>query len=182
MFIIQDAELSHNLTLLSVLSHTMSLLTVTFTGLLASHLQRMASQCRSVVQTFLCVDVVKHYCPCSVCVCGTLASLYVCMKGNMYGRLSHWFNTRVSNHRCVEHSAETQHTWHFGNTGSQERSILICIFLALLEVFSKMKYEPKALESLVQLYKIFQLYTCHSACADFGDSWSFYTLFGIFKK
>lgn len=183
MFIIQDAELSHNLTLLSVLSHTMSLLTVTFTGLLASHLQRMASQCRSVVQTFLCVDVVKHYCPCSVCVYVVLWLLCmyawkeICMDGWVTGSTLEFLTTDVWNTVLKLNTPDI-----LGTLEVKRGVSWYVFFLALLEVFSKMKYEPKALESLVQLYKIFQLYTCHSACAYFGDSCSFYTLFGIFKK
>lgn len=152
MFIIQDAELSHNLTLLSVLSHTMSLLTVTFTGLLASHLQRMASQCRSVVQTFLCVDVVKHYSPCSVCVYVVLWLLCmyawkeICMDGWVTGSTLEFLNTVLKlNTPDILGTLEVKRgvSWYV-------------FFLALLEVFSKMKYEPKALV----LYNCTRYFSC----------------------
>lgn len=76
MFIMQDAQLSHDLTLLS--SYSTSLLTVMSSGLLASHFQRMASQCRSL---FILLGN-RFAVACGVCVCGcsTLAPLYVCMK------------------------------------------------------------------------------------------------------
>lgn len=63
MFTIQDAQLFHDLTPLSVLSDVTSLLSVTFfTGLLASHPELMASQCR----LFLFFLSLNHL----VCGCG----------------------------------------------------------------------------------------------------------------
>ena len=101
MFIIQDAQFSHDLTLLCPLLHHVTAhgdvhrasgITLTKNGITVQS---------SVLQPFLCASVQKHHRPCSVCMCGcsTLASLYVCMKGTTYGRLSHWFNPTVSNQR-----------------------------------------------------------------------------------
>lgn len=84
MFIMQDAQLSHDLTLLS--SYSTSLLTVMSSGLLASHFQRMVSQCRSL---FILLGN-RFAVACGVCVCGcsTLAPLYVhenkCLCGFKY--------------------------------------------------------------------------------------------------
>lgn len=116
MFIIQDAQFSHNLTLVSVLSHVMSLLKVTFTGLLASHFWRMASQCRYLFLYPFCVWMWQSIIARAVCVVVVvlwLLCMYVCMKQTTYGRLSHWFNTTVSTHRCVEYSAETGHVMFY---------------------------------------------------------------------
>lgn len=108
MFIIQDAQFSRNLTLLSVLPSTTSLLTVMLHR--ASGIT-LAKNGITVQISLLCV---------CVCVCGMwqsviaravcvvvvlLASLYVCMKGIVYGRLSHWFNTTVLNRSVVGYSA-----------------------------------------------------------------------------
>lgn len=71
LFIIQESQLLLNLTPPFVLSYTTSLLTVTFTGLLASHFQRMASQCR-FVQPFCVWMWPKSIIACALCV-------YVCL-------------------------------------------------------------------------------------------------------
>lgn len=73
MFIMQDAQLSHDLTLLS--SYSTSLLTVMSSGLLASHFQRMASQCRSL---FILLGN-RFAVACGVCVCVVVVLWLLCM-------------------------------------------------------------------------------------------------------
>lgn len=74
MFIMQDAQLSHDLTLLS--SYSTSLLTVMSSGLLASHFQRMASQCRSL---FFILLGNRFAVACGVCVCVVVVLWLFCM-------------------------------------------------------------------------------------------------------
>lgn len=73
MFIMQDAQLSHDLTLLS--SYSTSLLTVMSSGLLASHFQRMASQCRSL---FILLGN-RFAVACGACVCVVVVLWLLCM-------------------------------------------------------------------------------------------------------
>lgn len=73
MFIMQDAQLSHDLTLLS--SYSTSLLTVMSSGLLASHFQRMVSQCRSL---FILLGN-RFAVACGVCVCVVVVLWLLCM-------------------------------------------------------------------------------------------------------
>lgn len=76
MFIIQDAQLSNNFPLCPHLTRHCS--EVAFTGLLASHLWRMASQCRSLFSPFVC-GCGKALQPCIVCVVVLPGLLYTCM-------------------------------------------------------------------------------------------------------
>lgn len=69
MFIIQDAQFSHILTLLSVLSNHVTAQGDIYRASGITLLKNGITVQIFVPLPFLCVGVAKHYSPCSVCVC-----------------------------------------------------------------------------------------------------------------
>lgn len=134
----------------------MSLLRVTLTGFLASHFKRMASQCRSLFNLFVCGGMAKHHSLCNVCV--VVVFWLLCMyENNCVWRLSHWFNNS-SKCRCVKCSAETSHA-HLTFQKLEVKSKTLHFFLKCI------KSKWTELKSCITLQDI--LVVCSSTCTDF---------------
>lgn len=102
MFIIQDAQLSHNLTLLSVVSfHHVTAHGDLLQGFWHHTYKEWHHSADLFSSTFLCVDVAKHYSPCSVCVVVVLWLL--CMHERVWiveSVVQHYHEPQMCGTRC----------------------------------------------------------------------------------